>query len=154
MAFASNRQEQNSGTSSAAAIEATAVFVVSTSYGADQVFSCREDADRYADGRPGASVTRHVLRRSFGEAVVVFDRRVIVVDGAKRSDVTHSIVQFVDDPFLMTGPADVESFYGEDDQWHIVGFGTDEHALNTKVATAVEGARRLSRSPSVLHPHR
>lgn len=63
-----------------AAAELT-IFVVATPYGAEQAFSCRADADRYAEGRPGTTVSEHSLRRSVDEAVVIIDRRVVVRNG-------------------------------------------------------------------------
>ena len=117
-------------------------------YGVEQMFARSDDAYRYASGVAGSSVTRHVLRKSVDEAVVVFDRRIVVADGVKRSDLTVPVRQFVDDPRFMPGAADVEWFCCEGGgEWHIAGFGTDEAELDAKMLSVVDRACRLSRNP-------
>jgi hypothetical protein len=120
------------------------VYVVCGSRGVEQVFTDSAAAHRFADGLPGCWVSQHVLRNSDEEAAVVVDRRVVVVAGETRTDTTKRSRCFTDESFTMPA-ADVEWFCDETTgEWHIVGFGTDDAALDALMRQAVEQVLELS----------
>ena len=83
-----------------------------------------------------------MLRRS-ADAVVLFDRRVVVAGGHTRSDDTTQLNHFCDEAFTLPG-ADVEWYHdGRADEWHVAAFGTDEIKINIEVLDAVDQIRRF-----------
>ena len=115
------------------------LYVVSSGEQVEQVFAALADAERYAREVPGARVSRHHVRESMEEAVIFFDRRVVVTSGATVLDRTTEVRRFIDDPFDAPEPADVEWFHDADDaDWHIAGFGVDKAALDAKVQSAID----------------
>jgi hypothetical protein len=114
------------------------VFVVCSSRGVEQVFTDSAAAYRFADELPGCWVSQHVLRSSDEEAVMVIDRRVVVVAGQTRADETKRFWCFPDESVTMP-TADVEWFCEErTGEWHIVGFGTDDSDLDASMRQAIE----------------
>lgn len=115
------------------------IYVVSSGGDVEQVFANLDDAERFASENPGASISRHHVRRSVDEAVVVFDRRVVVTSGAMVVDRTTVLHRFFDNPLDTPDPADVEWFHdAEDSGWHIAGFGVDKAALDAEVQSAID----------------
>lgn len=123
----------------------TQVYLVSVGGGVAQVFANLKDAMSFTSENPGARTTRHLVRQSMDEAVVVHDRRVIVAHGSTVRDCTDVLSEFVDDLGGAPGSAaEVEWFYDTSDfGWHIVGFGTDRRAVDAQVELAVDRFRRL-----------
>lgn len=120
------------------------IYIVSSGGDVDQVFATCEDAERFASENPDARVSRHHIRRSVDEAVVIFDRKVVVTQGATVLDRTSVVHRFIDDPLDTPDPADVEWFHdAEDSRWHIAGFGIDKAALDATVQNAIDRVRRL-----------
>jgi hypothetical protein len=120
------------------------VYVVCGVRGVEQVFTDSATAHRFAGELPGSCVSRHVLRNSDEEAVMVVDRRVVVVAGETRTDETKRSWCFADESFTMPG-ADVEWFCDEKTgQWHIVGFGTNDAELDALMRRAAEQVLELS----------
>jgi hypothetical protein len=114
------------------------VYVVCSSRGVEQVFTDSAAAHRFADELPDRRVSQHVLRSSNEEAVMVIDRRVIVVAGQTRADETKRSWYFTDESFTLPA-ADVEWFCEErTGEWQIVGFGTDDADLDASMRQAVE----------------
>lgn len=121
------------------------IYIVSSGQDVEQVFATREDAERFAGENPGVRVSRHQVRESVDDAVVVFDRRVVVSQGTTVLDRTDVVRCFVDDPHDTPVPADVEWFHDERDSgWHIAGFGVDKAALDAKMQNAIDRVSRLS----------
>jgi hypothetical protein len=116
------------------------IYIVSTGGGVEQVFAHRDDAERFARENPPASVSCHQVRESVDDAVVVFDRRVIVGPlGATVLDRTETVRQFIDNPHDTPDPADVEWFQdATGSRWHIAGFGIDKALLDAKMEKAIE----------------
>jgi hypothetical protein len=110
----------------------------------EQVFADSTTAHRFAGELPGSWVSQHVLRNSDEEAVMVVDRRMVLVAGKTRTDEMKRSWCFADDSFTMP-EADVEWFCDETTgQWHIVGFGTDEAKVDISMRRAVKQVRELS----------
>ena len=121
------------------------IYIVSSGRDVQQVFAHRDDAERFAGDDPDATVTRHHVRGSVDEAVVIFDRKVVVAQGATVLDRTNVVRRFIDDPLDTPEPADVEWFQDpRDSGWHIAGFGIDKAALDAKMQNAIERVRRLA----------
>ncbi|MDP9094319.1 MAG: hypothetical protein M3N95_15640 [Actinomycetota bacterium] len=118
------------------------VFVMSDARGVAGVFAHRREAHRFAQDLAGAQVTRHVLWRS-ADAVVLFDRRVVVAGGHARLDETTQVNHFCDEAFTLP-VADVEWYHDDRaDKWHVVAFGTDEIKIN------IAGARGGRSHPKI-----
>ena len=127
------------------AVPADSIYIVSSGHDVDQVFARRDDAERFASHNPDAWVSRHQVRRSVDEAVVIYDRRVVVAQGTTVLDRTNTVRQFVDDPHGTPDLADVEWFHDTRDAgWHIVGFGMDKAALDVKMQNAIDRVMVLS----------
>ncbi len=115
------------------------VYLVSSGRDLPQVFAHRADAERFAGDDPDARVTAHHVRGSVDEAVVFFDRKVVVAQGATVLDRTDVVRRFLDDPRDTPEPADVEWFQDPRDAgWHIAGFGIDKAALDAKIQHAID----------------
>ena len=85
-----------------------------------------------------------MLRNSDEEAVMVVDRRMVLVAGKTRTDEMKRSWCFAVDSFTMP-EADVEWFCDETTgRWHIVGFGTDEAKVDISMRRAVKQVRELS----------
>lgn len=124
-----------------------AVHVVRSGGGVEQVFARREDAEAYVAENPGARISCHVVRQSLDEAHLVYDRRVVIVNGVRVRDVTDVLHDFVDEPNDAPAPAEVEWFYDTTDSgWHIVGFGTDQRTVDAQVENTVGRVRQLGRA--------
>ena len=91
------------------------VYVVSTSSGVEQVFADPGDAAAFARQRSDARVSRYHVAPSMEDGVVIFDRKVVVADGAP-----------------------VEYFLDPDSRWHIFGFGIDREALDARVQSVID----------------
>jgi hypothetical protein len=130
------------------------IFVVSWGGRVEQAFARLEDAVDFAGEFPNAEVTRHQVRQSMREAVVVYDRHVVVAGGARVVDRTDVVHQFFDDAHDAPGSADVEWFRdGTDARWHVAGFGTDAAALDAAVQTAVDLVGQLDGAPNPQPAH-
>lgn len=109
------------------------VHVVRTTDSELEVFSTADEAWQYARCKRGATVLERTVRSAVGEAQIVYERRVHIVGGVVRRDVT------TEEPFFTIGAdswirdADVESFEAKDDRWTIVGLGTQRHRLDELV---------------------
>lgn len=126
------------------------IYVVSSGGGVEQVFARLDDAEAFASESPDARISRHHVRQSMDEAVLVFDRRVVVAHGATALDRTNVVHQFIDDPVDTPRPADVEWFHDADDAgWHIAGFGVDRRALDAQVQNAIDRVRRLGQGATM-----
>lgn len=125
------------------------IYVVSSGCDVEQVFAHLEDAERFASENADARISRHHVRHSVDEAVVIFDRRVVVSQGATVLDRTSVVRRFIDDPLDSPGPADVEWFHDNTDSgWHIAGFGIDKAALDAKMQDAIDLIRALGHGSS------
>lgn len=113
------------------------VHVVRTADSEIEIFSSADQAWQYARSKRGATVLERAVRDSVGEAQIVYERRVHIVDGVVRRDVT------TDEPFFTIGAdswitaAEVESFEAKDDRWTIVGLGTDRARLDEMIEREV-----------------
>ncbi len=85
-----------------------------------------------------ATVLERTVRDSFGEARVVYERRVHIVEGVVRRDATTEEPFFTTDGDSWIQAADVESFEAKDHRWTIVGLGTDRHRLDELIELEVE----------------
>ncbi len=120
----------------------------------EQVFANLGDAERFASGYPEARISRHHVRGSVDEALVIFERRVVVARGVTVLDRTSVVRRFIDDPRDTPDPADVEWFQDASGSgWHIAGFGIDRAALDEKIQSAIDRVRRLSVGPPAERVH-
>ena len=126
------------------------VYVVSSVDGVEQVFARLDAAEEFARQNPGVWVSKHDVRASMEEAVVIFDRLVVVAAGAKVLDRTKVVRQFVDDPQDSPVDADVEWFLDStDSEWHINGFGVDKEAVDAQVQRAFDLVSQLGHGAPV-----
>ncbi|MFG2514019.1 hypothetical protein [Streptomyces sp. NPDC048584] len=98
-----------------------------------EVFADADEAWRYARRKRGATVLERMVRSSLGEAQIIYERQVHIVDGVIRRDTTTDEPLFTIDTDSWIQAADVESFKGKDDRWTIVGLGTDRQTLDERV---------------------
>jgi hypothetical protein len=125
------------------------VFVVCTTYGVEQVFARRADAERYSSDLPDSQISARVVRRRDHGAVVIFERHVVVSKGMKVLDQTTRTRRYLDDLLYAPCAADIESFHvvGSDD-WHIYGVGTDQFEIDTKVRAVIAKDNELGKAPT------
>lgn len=122
----------------------TPVYLVSCGGEVEQAFARQQDAETFAAEFPDARISRHLVRQSIDEAVVIFDRRVFLARGATVLDRTNVVRWFVDGSLDLPGAADVEWFRDATGSgWHIVGFGIDRAALDTLVDGVIDRVLRL-----------
>jgi hypothetical protein len=109
------------------------VHVVRTTDSEVEVFATADEAWQYARCKRGATVLERTVRASLGEAQIVYERRVHIVDGVVRRDT------ITEEPFFTVGvdswiqSCDVESFEAKDARWTIVGLGTDRARIDELV---------------------
>lgn len=109
------------------------VHVVRTTDSEVEVFSSAEEAWQYARCKRGATVLERTVRGSLGEAHLIYERRVHIIDGVVRRDTTTDEPFFTIEADSWIQAADVESFEAKDDRWTIVGLGTDRAAVDELV---------------------
>lgn len=120
------------------------VYIVSSSSGVLEVFAEPEEAEAFVREHPEARIARHQVRRSMEDSIVIFDRKVVVTQGATVLDRTDVIRQFIDDPGDTPLDADVEYFLDSvDSRWHIIGFGIDNGALDAWVQSVIDEVSAL-----------
>ena len=125
------------------------VFVVCTTYGVEQVFARRGDAERYSSDLPDSWVGACVVRRRDHGAFVIFERHVVVSKGVKVLDQTTRTRRYIDDLLYTPCTADIESFHTVgSDEWHIYGVGTDQLEIDTKVRALIAKNNELGNAPS------
>lgn len=113
------------------------VYVVRAAGGDVEVFTSMEDAREYARCKRGATVLEREVRRSIGEANVVYERRLHIVGGDVRADIRGEELFFVVGDESGIPSADVESFEAKNEQWTVVGLGTDRSRVDKLVAEEV-----------------
>jgi len=120
------------------------IFVVCTTYGVEQVFARRADAERYSGDLPDSQIIARVVRRGDRGAVVIFERHVVVSRGMKVLDQMTRTRRYLDDLLYAPCAADIESFQvaGSDD-WHIYGVGTDQFEIDMTVRAAIARSNEL-----------
>jgi hypothetical protein len=129
----------------------TTVYVVRTTDNEVEAFSSADQAWHYARCKRGATVLERTVRSSLGDAQIVYERRVHIVDGVVRRDTT------TEEPFFTIGAdswiqeADVQSFEAKDDRWTIVGLGTERQTIDELVEREIV---RLTSTPLWSLPRR
>ena len=114
-------------------VDPATLHVVRTADNEVEVFSSADDAREFARHKRGATVLERTIRSSLRDAQIVYERRVQVTKGVVTHDATN------DEPFFAVGAdswirtAEVESFEGKDDDWTIVGLGTEHQKLDALV---------------------
>jgi hypothetical protein len=124
--------------------------MVCTTYGVEQVFARRADAERYSSDLPDSRVGARVVRRGDHGAVVIFERHVLVSKGMKVLDQTTRTRRYLDDLLYAPCAADIESFHvvGGSDDWHIYGVGTDQFQIDAKIRAVIAKDNELCSAPS------
>ena len=123
--------------------------MVCTTYGVEQVFARRADAERYASDLPDSQISARVVRRGDRGAVVIFERHVLVSKGMKVLDQTTRTRRYLDDLLYAPCAADIESFHvgGSSDDWHVYGVGTDEFKIDAKIRAVIANDNGLCGAP-------
>lgn len=111
----------------------TSVCVVRAADGEVEVFTSLDDARQYARSKRGATVLERPVRQALSEATVVYERRLHIDHGNVRIDTTGEEPFFTlcDDPEIPS--ADVESFETKEQQWTVLGLGTDRSLVDKLV---------------------
>jgi len=90
------------------------VYVVRAAGGDVEVFTSMTDAREYARCKRGATILERAVRRSIGEASVVYERRLHIVGGDVRADTRNEELFFAVGDESGIPSADVESFEAKD----------------------------------------
>jgi hypothetical protein len=112
------------------------VYVVHAAGGEVEVFTRLDDARGYARCKKGATVLERSVRRTLGEASIVYERRLHIVDGAVRSDMSDEELFFAVGDEAGIPSADVESFEAKE-RWTVVGLGTDRSQVDELIADEI-----------------
>ena len=123
---------------------ASTVHVVRTPDDEVEVFTNADEAWQYARRKRGATVLKRTVRGSLGEAQLIYERRVHIVDGVVRRDTTTDEPFFTIDADSWIQPADVETFEAKDNRWTIVGLGTERPMIDELVEREIS---RLAAAP-------
>jgi len=115
----------------------TSVYVVRAAGGEVEVFASLNDARQYARVKRGATVRERLVRRALSEATVVYERRLHIVEGNVRVDTTDEELFFTVGDESGIPSADVESFEAKDQEWTVVGLGTDRSRVDELVTREV-----------------
>lgn len=113
------------------------VHIVCTTGREVEVFADADEAWQYARYKRGATVLERMVRSSLGEAQIIYERQVHIIDGVVRRDTTSAEPLFALDTDSWVQAADVEAFQSRDDRWTIVGLGTDRHTLDERVESEI-----------------